>query len=289
MAIHREKSSNELDTTQAQDIEKQAIKDGGRRWEGFASLWSVKAGEVYDPHPENNPRWYQWLLDAGVEENGIKPTPLEKRTNTNYSNLFTVFFTALLCLLPLPTGLLATLVFGLSLRDAALVILFFSMITCAPPAFMGIGGSQTGLRQQIQARYSFGLFLAIIPLLLNAATVTGFTLVSAIVGGQAISALNPDKVNVTVGIVIVCLISFAASLMGYKALHWWERWTWIPSLISLVVAVGCGGKYLHLQSEVPPASPQQVLSYGGLIAGYFLTFGGTASDYVIYHDPSASK
>jgi len=133
------------------------------------------------------------------------------------------------------------------------------------------------------------LYLVTIPLLLNAATVTGFTLISAIVGGQAISALNPDNVSVSVGIVITCLISFAASLMGYKALHWWERWTWIPNLISLVIAVGCGGKYLHLQTEVPPATPFQVLSYGGLIAGYFITFGGTASDYSIYHNPATSK
>ena len=56
----------------------------------------------------------------------------------------------------IPTGMLATLDFGMSLRDAALVILFFAMITCIPPAFMAIGGANTGLRQQVQARYSFG-------------------------------------------------------------------------------------------------------------------------------------
>lgn len=116
----------------------------------------VKDGEVYEVHPEKHPRWYQRLLDAGVEENGIKPVPLEHRTNTQYSNLFTVFFTCLLNLLPIPTGLLATLAYGMSLRDSALVILFFAMLTCIPPAFMGIGGMETGLRQLVQARYSFG-------------------------------------------------------------------------------------------------------------------------------------
>lgn len=55
-----------------------------------------------------------------------------------------------------PTGMLATLAIGMSLRDSALVILFFSMITCIPPAFMSIGGANTGLRQLVQARYSFG-------------------------------------------------------------------------------------------------------------------------------------
>lgn len=123
------------------------------------------------------------------------------------------------------------------------------------------------------------------PLLLNAATVTGFSLQSAIVGGQTIASLNPDRVSVNVGIVIICLVSFAVSLLGFKALHFWERWTWIPNLISIVVAVGCGGKYLHLQTDAEPATPAQVLTYGGLIAGYFLTFGGTVSDYAVYLNP----
>ena len=114
---------------------------------------------------------------------------------------------------------------------------------------------------------------------------TGFSLVSAIVGGQTISALNPDNVSVKVGIIITCVIAFFISLMGFKALHWWERWTWIPNLISLLVAVGCGGKYLYLQSETEPSTAPQILSYGGLIAGYFITFGGTVSDYSVYHNP----
>ncbi|KAK0636958.1 permease for cytosine/purines, uracil, thiamine, allantoin-domain-containing protein [Bombardia bombarda] len=231
------------------------------------------------------PDWYQRLLDAGIEENGIKPVPVGQRTSTQYSNLFTVFFTCLLCLLPVPTGMLATLEFGMSLRDSSLVILFFALLTCIPPAFMGIGGMETGLRQLVQARYSFGRYLITVPLLLNAATVTGFSLVSAVVGGQTIASLNPDNVSVNIGIIITCLVSFAVSLLGFKAVHFWERWTWIPNLIALVIAVGFGGKYLHLQSEVPPSTPQQVLSYGGLIAGYFITFGGTVSDYSIYHNP----
>jgi len=64
------------------------------------SLFTVQEGEIYEAHPEQHPRWYQRMLDAGVEENGIKPVPLEHRTVTQYSNLFTVFFTCLLNLLP---------------------------------------------------------------------------------------------------------------------------------------------------------------------------------------------
>lgn len=67
---------------------------------GLASLLAVEDGIVYKPEAEEHTRWYRRLLDAGVEENGIKPVPVEKRTNVQYNNLFTVFFTGLLCILP---------------------------------------------------------------------------------------------------------------------------------------------------------------------------------------------
>lgn len=67
---------------------------------GFASFLSVEEGVVWKPEAEQNPKWYQRLLDAGVEDNGIKPVPVERRTDTRYYNLYTVFATALLCVLP---------------------------------------------------------------------------------------------------------------------------------------------------------------------------------------------
>lgn len=74
--------------------------DEERSHRGFLSLLTVEAGEVYKPQLEQHSRWYQRLLNAGIEENGIKPVPVEERTNTQYSDFFTVFFTCCLCLLP---------------------------------------------------------------------------------------------------------------------------------------------------------------------------------------------
>lgn len=66
----------------------------------LVSLLKVDDGEVYGDHSEKNPKWYQRIIDFGIEENGIKPVPLEKRTDKRYYSLFTVIFTALMCLLP---------------------------------------------------------------------------------------------------------------------------------------------------------------------------------------------
>jgi hypothetical protein len=83
---------------QGQDEPKQPTS--GFRAARLVSFLAVKDGEVYELQADKNPKWYQKLLDAGVEENGIKPVPIEQRTSTQHNQLFTVFFTALLCILP---------------------------------------------------------------------------------------------------------------------------------------------------------------------------------------------
>ena len=86
------------------DVEKHGAEEHhGHQYQRHGKLVSmlkVDDGEVYESHPEKHPRWYQRILDVGVEENGIKPVPLEKRTEKRTYNLFTVMFTALMCLLP---------------------------------------------------------------------------------------------------------------------------------------------------------------------------------------------
>lgn len=87
----------------ASDVEKQdATEQHGQyqRHGKLVSMLKVDDGEVYESHPEKNPKWYQRILDVGVEENGIKPVPIEKRTDKRFYHLFTVMFTALMCLLP---------------------------------------------------------------------------------------------------------------------------------------------------------------------------------------------
>lgn len=81
---------------EAQDVQQEAAVAQG----GIFSIFSQMPGEVYAAHPEQNAKWYQKLLDLGIEENGIKPVPVEFRTQTRYSDIFTVFFACLLNILP---------------------------------------------------------------------------------------------------------------------------------------------------------------------------------------------
>lgn len=80
--------------------------------------------------------------------------------------------------------MLGTLGYGLSLRDTSLTIIFFSLLCYIPTAYVNILGPQTGMRQMVSARYSFGFFPVTIVVALNMMTVVGFTVIAGIVAGQ---------------------------------------------------------------------------------------------------------
>jgi purine-cytosine permease-like protein len=151
--------------------------------------------------------------------------------------------------------MVGTMSFGLSLRDASLVILFFTLISTVPVAFLCTWGPKTGMRQLVQARFAFGKYFVSVLVLLNLATLTGFCVVDSIIGGQALSAVKGgETISATVGIVIIALLSLVIAFCGFRVLHRYERWAWIPALIALVIATKCGGKSLRKQVEAPAAT-----------------------------------
>lgn len=89
--------------TDAGDVEKQGTAVQGSQYKKRLSFFSMLKGgdgEVYGSQPEKNPKWLQRIIDFGVEENGIKPVPIEQRTQKRVWNLGTVMCSALLNLLP---------------------------------------------------------------------------------------------------------------------------------------------------------------------------------------------
>lgn len=179
----------------------------------------------------------------------------------------------------------ATLSYRLSLLAASLTILFFSLLCTIPVAYLATIGPKTGMRQMIQARYSFGYYLVCVPVLLNLATLTGFCIIDSVIGGQTLSAITGGSLTPTVGIVIVALLGMIVCFFGFKALHLYEWFAWIPALIGIIVATGCGGKHLHEQVAVPPVEAASVLSFAALVAGFMLPWAALSSDFVSYMDP----
>ncbi|KAG9218319.1 hypothetical protein CCMSSC00406_0007310 [Pleurotus cornucopiae] len=230
----------------------------------------------------------QKLKRWGVESTGIQPIPVEERTDTQYHKLFFFWFTANVNILSFSAGALAP-VFGLGLRDACLVILFFNLVCTAFPAYLSTWGPKLGLRQMVQARYSFGFHGVMLPCVMNLIGITGFCILNCILGGQTLSSVADGRLTWTVGIVVTAVISLLLSFCGYRVLGWYEKVAWLPVLIVFLVALGVNGGHLSLPQvvESPPAA--SVLSFGASIAGFVMSWSGMASDFATYFHPKVSS
>ncbi|KAH7139742.1 permease for cytosine/purines, uracil, thiamine, allantoin-domain-containing protein [Dactylonectria estremocensis] len=223
-----------------------------------------------------------------VELRGIQPIPVEERTDTQFVNVFTIWWCMNANLLPITFGMLGP-IYGLGLRDSSLVIIFFTLLTTLLPSYLGTMGPKTGMRQMIQARFSWGRYLVAVPVLFNLATLTGFCVIMAVIGGQCLSAVGNGHLSPTVGIVIVSLLSLFISFSGFKVLHIYERWAWIPAIIAIIIATGTGGKHLHEQVPTEPATAPSVLSFGMIVASYMIPWACLASDFTTYLTPTVSS
>jgi purine-cytosine permease-like protein len=87
------------------------------------------------------------------------------------------------------------------------------------------------------------------------------------------------------GIIVIALLSLFISFCGFRVLHLYERYAWIPAIISIVIATGCGGRELKEQStRQPPAAPM-VLNFGMIVASYMIPWAAIASDITTYFNP----
>ncbi|KAI0205282.1 permease for cytosine/purines, uracil, thiamine, allantoin-domain-containing protein [Astrocystis sublimbata] len=232
--------------------------------------------------------WLAKLSSWGVELRGITPVPIEERIDKRFINVFFVWFTMSTNLLPIITGMLGTFVFGLGLRDCSLIILFFCLLCTIPPAYFCTFGARTGLRQMLHARYTFGYYVTPFIALLNLATISGFGIISCVLGGSTLAAVSSGHFDSTVGIVIIGLIGMFVSFGGYRFLHQFERYSWIFSLLAIIITTGVGGSKLVNQTEIPPPAPATIVSFGGVIAGFLIPWAAMASDFSVYCSPSVS-
>jgi purine-cytosine permease-like protein len=86
-----------------------------------------------------------------------------------------------------------------------------------------------------------------------------------VVVGQILSAVSDYKMSITVGIVIIAIISYVISIFGFKFIHTFEKYSWIYTFILLLVLIG------QAAPHVDPSIPGGDGTSGLLFAGNFLT------------------
>ena len=80
-------------------------------------------------------------------------------------------------------------------------------------------------------------------------------------------------------------MGLAVSFMGYKVLHLYERFSWIPTMAAAVVAIGCGGKYLYFQVASEGLAASTIMSYGAIVVRFTISWCVPVSGFSVYISP----
>ena len=82
--------------------------------------------------------------------------------------------------------------------------------------------------------------------------------------GQVLSAVSDYRMTITVGIIIIAVVGYVISLFGFRVIHTFEKYSWIFTLVLMLVLLGQIAPYVDNSSSPDGSS-------GVLYAGTFLT------------------
>ncbi|KAF2404107.1 purine-cytosine permease [Trichodelitschia bisporula] len=227
----------------------------------------------------------------GVEQRGIERVPENERTDTSLANVGTMWLSANMVVSSFALGLLAQKLFFLGFVDAILTCMFFNLIGILPVCYFSSFGPRFGLRQMVLSRFWFGWWGVKLIAVFNVLACIGWSAVNSIVGAQLIHAVNND-VPGAAGIVIIAVCTFLICLFGYRVVHAYEFYSWIPTFIIFLIVLGCfahTGDFINIPMGVGKSEMGSVLSFGSVIYGFATGWTSYAADYTVYQPATASR
>ncbi|THW52160.1 purine-cytosine permease [Aureobasidium pullulans] len=228
-----------------------------------------------------------------IEQRGIERVPENERTETGIKallNVMTMWLSANMVVSSFAIGILGPGLFFTGFADGILCILFFNIIGIIPVSFFSAMGPKFGLRQMVLSRFWFGWYGVKLIAIFNVIACIGWSSVNSIVGAQLLNTVNSD-VPGWAGILIIAFCTFAITLFGYKIVHAYEFWSWIPTFIVFLITIGVfakTGDFYNIPWETGKTEMGAVLSFGATIYGFATGWTSYAADYTVYQ-PSTQK
>jgi NCS1 nucleoside transporter family len=218
-----------------------------------------------------------------VERYGIERISPASRLHLRISDNFTLWFSANLVISTVALGALAIPVFALGFWDSVLAILIFNALGALPVAFLATLGPRTGLRQMTVTRFAFGWVGGSIMALFNVAACTGWSAVNAIVGGELVAAVSGGTIGRPVAVLFIAVITTIVGMVGYKYVHAYARYAWIPAaIIFLILTFVIAPKVVVVPTPaLNIAEIASFISFGGAVFGFATGWSSYASDYSV--------
>ncbi|MCJ1317890.1 hypothetical protein MMC15_003217 [Xylographa vitiligo] len=179
----------------------------------------------------------EWLdSKMGIELQGIDRIPEEEKRPPHLINIFLLWWSLNVHVGVVPLGLLGPQ-FGLTLGQSVGASFLGTFYAIAAFREYRLTILQLGLRAIATSRYSFGWWGAKLCSVLNVIVGGGFAVVNYVVVGQVLSAVSDYTMSITVGIVIIAVISYIVSIFGFRLIHTFEKYSWIGTFILFCVLI----------------------------------------------------
>jgi NCS1 nucleoside transporter family len=220
-------------------------------------------------------------LEQGIETHGIERVQPGSRFHVRIVDNFTLWLSANMVISTVALGTLATSVFGLGFWDSVAAIVIFNILGALPVAFLSTLGPKLGLRQMTISRFSFGWGGAKVMALFNVVACVGWSCVNVIVGGQLVAALSGGAVPQQVGVLAIAVLTTIFSIYGYKYIHRYERYAWMPMAVIFFILLLIAGSKMTIV-PTPALNVVEVasfVSFGGAVYGFSTGWSSYASDY----------
>ncbi len=228
--------------------------------------------------------------ERGVEIHGIERVSPTTRTHVRILDNFTMWLSANLVISTIALGALATQAFFLGFWDGLAVIIIFNALGVLPVAFFSTLGPKLGLRQMTISRFAFGWVGGIIMALFNVAACIGWSAVNVIIGGQLVSALTNGAVPRWAGILVIAILTTLVSIYGYRYVHRYERYAWIPMAIIFFILLIVAAPHMSIipTPAFTAAEIAGLVSFGGAVYGFATGWSSYAADYNVNQPENTS-
>ncbi|KAK3943680.1 purine-cytosine permease [Diplogelasinospora grovesii] len=228
----------------------------------------------------------------GVEQRGIERVPSDERTDSSMSKIGTLWMSANMVVSSFAIGALSIPIFYLGFVDTALTIIFVNILGILPVCFFSTFGPRFGLRQMVLSRFWFGYYGVKLIAVFNILACLGWSSVNVIVGAQLFHAINPNMPG-WAGILVIAVSTLIVCLFGYRIVHAYERWSWVPCLIIFLVVLGEFAHSGQFNSLLPlatgPTEAGSILSFAASVYGFATGWTSYAADYTVYQPVSRSR
>jgi NCS1 family nucleobase:cation symporter-1 len=221
--------------------------------------------------------------DFTVEAHGMEPIPETARYGS-VSRIFTVWFTPNLVPAAFFIGTLVTAEFlKLGFVTGLLAILVGNVVGSFFVALLSTMGPKLGLAQMPAARLPFGKSI-VVPGVLNWLSTIGWDGINSVFGAIAITILIP-ALPFWGALLIIIAIQALLGIVGYEAIHTFEKWMAIVlGIMFVVLTISILGQGNTGLADGFSGADQigAFIGYVAIVASFVLAWSLYASDYSRY-------